>query len=146
MRNISGFEDEMRGIAKYELTNGQWIQLDAREVREYGLRAVMRRMGYEHLIGSERVKVIQDGAVIGSFPPDFDPMAIRSTSYFYRPRTGDFTRRHDAWVVCGSLGPADLEAIPGFVWDREDAHYARDERNGVTTHGDDDNNHGDSDE
>ena len=116
MKNITSLEDEMRGIAKYELSDGQWIQLDAREVRDFGLRAVMRRLGHDHLIGNERVKVIQDGEVIGSFPPDFDPMSIRSTSYFYRPRTDDFQRRDDAWIVCGSLGAGDLEAIPGFVW------------------------------
>lgn len=64
-----------------------------------------------------RVPVIQDGQRIGSVPAMFDPLAVKSASLLYNPRAGDFRREDDHWIVDSTLGPGDLEAIPGFVWD-----------------------------
>lgn len=61
--------------------------------------------------------------VIGSVPPEFDPARIRSTSRLYTPRHGDFVRVGDTWEAIWTLGSGDLEAVPGFVWDR--SHYER---------------------
>lgn len=68
---------------------------------------------------TERVDVMQEGRKIGTVPPSFDPAAIKSTSFMYDPRPGDFRFDGSAWVASNMLGPGDLEAVPGFVWDRE---------------------------
>lgn len=71
-----------------------------------------------------RIKVFQRQSakgelqLVGTVPPHFDPSRIKSTSFMYSPRPGDFTREGDAWVANYTLGPGDLEAVPGFVWDR----------------------------
>ena len=56
---------------------------------------------------------------IGTVPPDFDPSRISSRNYFYDPRPGDFKWEDETWVAAYTLGPGDLEAVPGFVWNRE---------------------------
>ena len=68
---------------------------------------------------TERVPVMQHGRQIGSVPPSFDPTAIKSTNWLYDPRGGDFRRDGDTWIASRTLGPGDLEAVPGFVWDRQ---------------------------
>lgn len=67
---------------------------------------------------TEPIPVFQSGRRIGTLPPSFDPMAIKSTSFFYDPRPGDFKRDGDTWIANRTLGPGDLEAVPGFVWER----------------------------
>jgi hypothetical protein len=66
-----------------------------------------------------RVAVMQDGVQIGTLPPTFEPTKIKSVSWLYQPRDGDFKRDGDAWVANSALGPGDLEAVPGFVWERK---------------------------
>lgn len=56
---------------------------------------------------------------IGSVPYEFDPERIRSRCMLYQPRHGDFVRGDGVWIADGGLGNGDLEAVPGFVWDRE---------------------------
>src|SRR5262249_13657146 len=73
--------------------------------------------GWVRAVG--HVPVIQDGRRVGTVPPSFDPGDIRSTSFLYTPRPGDFRREGDAWIASDSLGPGDLEAVPGFVWSWE---------------------------
>lgn len=67
----------------------------------------------------ERLSVMQGGEKIGSVPASFDPMTIRSTSVLYSVRQGDFQLEGNVWVACNTLGPGDLDAVPGFKWDRE---------------------------
>ena len=64
---------------------------------------------------TEPIPVIQDGRQIGTVPPNFDPALIKSRTRFYSPRPGDFKREGDTWVASGTLGPGDLDAVPGFV-------------------------------
>jgi hypothetical protein len=62
------------------------------------------------------VPVFQHGRHVGSVPYDFEPFAIRSRNPLYDPRSGDFRRTAEGWIASNTLGPGDLEAIPGFVW------------------------------
>lgn len=68
---------------------------------------------------TEPVPVFQSGRRIGTVPASFDPTEIKSTSWLYDPRPGDFRREGDTLVAVYTLGPGDLEAVPGFIWDRE---------------------------
>lgn len=52
---------------------------------------------------------------VGTLPASFDPTRIKSQSFFYDPRPGDFIRRADHWEASRMLGPGDLDAVPGFV-------------------------------
>lgn len=67
---------------------------------------------------TERAVVMQDGRRVGYLPPNFNPATVKSTSFFYTPRPSDFRREGDVWIADHMLGPGDLEAVPGFVWDR----------------------------
>lgn len=67
---------------------------------------------------TERVPVMQGGQQIGTVPPSFDPTKIKSASFWYEPRRGDFVLDGETWVASRTLGPGDLEAVPGFVWGR----------------------------
>ena len=104
-----------RGIITYELADGQRIDLDATAVHRHGAAELIRAAGLGHLLPTERMKVIQNGRHIGTVPPDFNPIAIKSRSFLYDPRPGDFQRDGDTWIASPSLGNGDLEAIPGFA-------------------------------
>ena len=98
----------------YELDDGRWVNLDARDVAKYGVGTLLTHMGIE--IDMSPVEVRQDGRVVGTLPGDFDPLYIRSSTFLYDPRPGDFIRRDDHWEASKWLGPGDLKAVPGFVW------------------------------
>jgi hypothetical protein len=118
MQRIEDIEDRMNGVATYEFANGKRIKLDAKSVERYGVEQILRDSGFGYLLPTGRVDVIQDGRRIGTVPATFDPASIKSTSFFYDPRAGDFKRDGDKWVAASMLGPGDLEAIPTFVWNR----------------------------
>jgi hypothetical protein len=117
MRKIESISDDAKGVMTYELDDGRWITLDAREVAAIGLWPLLRRAGVEST--SERQPVFQDGRKIGTVPGDFEPLAIRSKHWLYEPRRGDFTRSDRGWEANGMLGPGDLDAVSGFVWDQD---------------------------
>jgi hypothetical protein len=117
MRRIESISDRTRGTVTYELKDGFVVCLDGRDVRKYGAAELIRDMGYGHLLPSERVPVMRRGRCIGTLPPDFDPMSAKVNSLFYDLRPGDFRREGDVWIACHTLGPGDLEAVPGFVFE-----------------------------
>lgn len=119
MRRIESIEDQMAGVVTYQLDNGQRFRCSRRAVEEVGAAELLRRAGHGDLLPKERAEVMWCGQRAGTVPPDFDPMFIKSKSFLYDPRPGDFTRQGDAWVASKALGPGDLECVPGFVWDRE---------------------------
>lgn len=119
MRRMESIEDQMNGVVTFELSNGQRYRCSATVVEEMGAANVLRAAGFGHLLPTERVAVMWAGRKSGTLPPDFDPMGIKSKTWLYDPRPGDFTREGDTWVASPKLGPGDLEAVPGFVWDRE---------------------------
>lgn len=113
MKRIESHEDEMRGTVTYELPDGRFTRLDARLVKEHGLTAIMRANGIEP--PTERLPVIHHGQNVGTMAPDFDPASVRTTSFWYDPRPGDFRREGDTWVAARTLGPGDLDCVQGFV-------------------------------
>ena len=115
MKRIESIKDEMRGTVTYELPDGRFARLDARAVKEYGLAAIMREYG----IGppTERLPVIHHGQRVGTMAPDFDPASVRTTSFWYDPRPGDFRREGDTWVAARTLGPGDVDSVAGFIRD-----------------------------
>lgn len=119
MRRIQSNEDDLRGVVTYELEGGKRVCLDARAVREHGAAAILRGAGYAPLLPTERLPVYQGGYRIGTLPPDFDPTCIKSNSFLYEPRPGDFRRAGDKWIAANTLGPGDFECIPGFSAESE---------------------------
>lgn len=114
VRKIERFEDEVMGKATYDLGDGRMLCVDARDVRRYGLKAIMRQHGVE--LPDGRVPVFQSGREIGSVPAAFEPFEIKPTSILYDVRPGDFKRTNDGWEAARTLGPGDFEAVPGFQW------------------------------
>lgn len=118
MRRVDHIDDEMRGRVTYELDDGRFIQFSVQDVREHGLDALLSAHGVK--IPKDRIPVFQDGQRIGSVHATFEPMSIKSKSFFYDVRPGDFTRTKDGWDASRQLGPGDLHAVPGFRWDDAD--------------------------
>ncbi|MEO6381997.1 MAG: hypothetical protein ABIO35_08365 [Nitrobacter sp.] len=117
MTRIDSIEDAIKGIVTYDLTDGKRISFDARVVEEYGAAELLRRSGHGHLLPTERVAVMWHGRKAGTMSPYFDPYTVKSKSPWYTPRREDFTRDGETWVASPTLGPGDLEAIPGFAWE-----------------------------
>lgn len=113
-------ENPITRVVTYELSDGRRIDFDGRALREYGIEALARHAGLSDELPRGRVDVIQHGRKIGTVPAVFEPTAIRSTSWLYDVRQGDFVRDGDAWIASRTLGAGDLEAVPGFVWDRSE--------------------------
>jgi hypothetical protein len=116
VRRLQSIEDEKQDVVTYEFADGKRIQLDGRAVSEYGVASLLRGTEYGDLLPTERLPVYQRGKVIGSVPGTFDPETIKSTSFFYDVRRGDFIREGDGWTAAKNLGDGDLYAVPGFVW------------------------------
>lgn len=74
--------------------------------------------GEGRIAATWNIAVMQEGRRVGTVPPSFNPNNIESRNQLYRPRPGDFRRDGDVWIANEWLGPGDLEAVPGFVWDR----------------------------
>jgi hypothetical protein len=122
VRKIDSVEDDMRGQVTYEITEGKWVTLDARVVRKYGLEEVMKYHGVE--MPKDRLPVFQSGRKIGTVPAFFEPLAIKSRSFLYDVRPGDFKRTNEGWEALRSLGPGDLDAVPDFTREGEEAWQA----------------------
>ena len=90
--------------------------IDATEAAQKATKECATCKGTGRAVSAEPIPVMQHGRRVGYLPPSFDPTAIRSTSFLYDPRPGDFRREADVWVASRTLGPGDLESVPGFVW------------------------------
>lgn len=117
MRRLESIEDDMKGIATYELSDGRRIAFDRHAIREMGLADCLRRAGLGNEVPTERLPVMLHGIRWGTMAPDFDPSNVRSNSFWYDPRPGDFKREGDTWVAARTLGPGDVESVVGFVSD-----------------------------
>lgn len=114
MRRVEHYADEMRGTVTYEVGVNRYLTVSARDIREHGLEEILRSYGIE--IPEGRLPVIQHGREIGTLPAMFEPLTIQSRSFFYDARPGDFKRTAEGWEASRTLGPGDLEAVPGFLW------------------------------
>jgi hypothetical protein len=119
VKRIESEMDTARGVITYDLGDGRYVTLDALAVQRYGAVKMLRAYGVGMPKATDRVVVMQDGRRVGTAPGDFDPYFIKSTSFMYDPRPGDFKREGDVWVASRMLGGGDLECVPGFVWSRE---------------------------
>lgn len=98
--------------ATYELPDGRRLDVDRRVVERYGIREIAKQYGVE--MPTERVPVFHHGERVGTVPAEFDPAFIKSKSFFYDPRPGDFTRTSEGWQVSHTMGPGDVASVPGF--------------------------------
>lgn len=117
MRRIDSHEDQMNDIVRFEFTDGRYIAVSGHFYRRYGMDGVAeeaRRSGVE--LPTDPVPVYWIDKKVGTLPPNIDPSAAPSRSFFYTPRPGDWTRTERGWEVHKSLGPGDLSAVPGFCW------------------------------
>lgn len=76
---------------------------------------------FGEFVPTERLPVMQHGQRIGTMAPDFDPHNVKSLSFMYDPRHGDFQRDGDVWIASRTLGYGDFEAISGFERDKPPA-------------------------
>lgn len=119
MKEITSIDDQMRGVVTVELRNGKRCQFAQKEVRLYGLADMLRYAGFGGELPTERLPVYQSKRKIGTMAADFDPARIKSRSWLYEPREGDFRLEGDRWIANEQLGPGDLESIAGFAWEPE---------------------------
>lgn len=113
MIKLESIQDQMQGFVTYKLDDGRCVRFDQASVNEFGLAALMSHYGVE--IPASRAPVFQRGRKIGTLPSVFEPMAIKSTSFLYDVRPGDFRRSAEGWIASDSLGPGDFECIPEFA-------------------------------
>lgn len=116
MRRIESLEDRKNRVETYEFDDGRRITFDAYMIEQIGLAEAMRRAGVK--LDERPAPVLHRGRRIGTVPCDFDPTRIKSLSFLYEPRPGDFVRRGDHWDAADTMMPGDFSAIPGFVWDK----------------------------
>ena len=107
--------DDFNDAYIYALEDGRYINLSGREVRDHGPGPLLESIGYAVASDGKRLSVKQHGRVVGTLPADFEPTLIRSRSFLYDPRPGDFARKGDEWIAADSIGPGDFEAVPGFA-------------------------------
>jgi hypothetical protein len=118
MFRVESIEDQMRDVVTFEIEpSGERVVFDGKMARELGAAGLKKYLGMAPSTG--RLPVKQAGQIVGTLPEDFDPLFIKSTNFFYDPRSGDFVLRDGAWEACPRLGPGDLEAVPGFVWQHD---------------------------
>ena len=115
MRLTESRHDFLNGTVTYQIDAENYITLDVHAVREYGLENLLRDYGVG--VPTELVPVYQRGKKIGTVPAMFDPITMKSSSFLYEPRGGDFIRESDRWVAARNLCPGDFDAIDGFVRD-----------------------------
>lgn len=123
MKRIDDIDGSLfrRGIARFEFEDGTRIDLFAHDVKRYGLNRLVEMMGYGDKISHRRIPVMQHGRQIGTLPASFDPMSTQTTSWLYQIRSDDFKRVGDEWIAMNNLGPGDFEAIPQFIWSRNES-------------------------
>jgi hypothetical protein len=106
--------DILSSAVTFVLEDGRRLTCDKSMLQDIGLERLFASQGLSLDAEGERRDVIQSGKVVGSLPVHFDPNNIKSRSFMYRPRSGDFEWGEAGWIAHPSLGPSDLNAIPEF--------------------------------
>ena len=106
MREITSIEDQMKGQCTFEFQDGSRFVVDERDVRKYGLAAILRELMPDYDWG-QPLPVYQRGKMVGTLSPLWNARSARET-IFYVPRETDFIRDGDRWIADPMLGPGDL--------------------------------------
>lgn len=118
MRKIENAKDKKNSVVNYELDDGRRVQINAKDVEEHGAIACLRRMGFGTQLPEEPIPVFQRGRRIGTMPADYNPSREARRAALYDPRPDDFRFENGMWIVNPMLETADIDAIPGFVRER----------------------------
>lgn len=115
MRHLPNIHDQMRDVSTYELDDGSRVTITNGVLRNHDAATVLHEMG----LGPDpaempRRPVYHCGTLVGTLPGSFDPLRVRSRTWLYDPRPGDFVADGDGWRAAPTLGPGDIEAIEGF--------------------------------
>ena len=106
-------ENQMKRTITFDLGDGRMVDVPSDFIRMHGLKAVAEHFGVP--VSDRYLPVIYHGRVVGSLPETWHPLEIKSKTYFYDPRPGDFVRDGDKWIAAQTLGPGDIEAVTDFV-------------------------------
>ena len=115
MKRTVNFEND---AITFHPPNGKRLTVAGDMVRAMGIKRVFEVFKIADQLPTERFDLFQDGRKIGTLPPDFDPLFVKSKTFLYQVRQGDFTFDNDKWIADRTLCPGDLEAVPGFQWER----------------------------
>lgn len=106
--------DYFDGSVTFELSDKRCLKVDRRAFEQLGVEGCLSEYGLEDEIPTGRVAVKRNGVVIGTVPATFDPTTIKSRSFLYDPRPGDFRMVDGEWIASPTLGGGDFKCIVGF--------------------------------
>ena len=106
MKEVTSLEDQMKGQCTFEFHDGSRFVVDERDVRKYGLAAILRELTPDYDPGPP-LPVYQRGKMVGTLSPLWNARSARDTM-LYVPRDSDFRREGDRWIADPMLGPGDL--------------------------------------
>ena len=107
MPETTTFEDQMNRRVRYSQGDRE-VLLDEKAVQLYGLAEMLKRAGLEQ--DHTPLPVVYCGEIVGTLPASFDPRRVKSCTFLYQAREGDFRLEGGKWVADRMLGPGDLYA------------------------------------
>ncbi len=107
MGETTTYEDQMNRRVRYRRGDHE-VLLDERDVQLYGLDEMLKRVGLEQ--DHTPLPVIYQGENVGTLPASFDPRRVKSSTFLYEARPGDFRLDGDKWIADKMLGLGDLYA------------------------------------
>lgn len=96
-----------------DLGDGRMADVEIDVIRRFGLKAVAEHFGVP--VSDRYLPVVYLGRIVGSLPEAWHPLEIKSKTFLYDPRPGDFVREGDKWIAARTLGPGDIEAVSDFI-------------------------------
>lgn len=106
-------ENHMDRTITVDLGDGRIADVEIDFIRRFGLKAVAEHFGVP--VSDRYLPVVYHVRVVGSLPEAWHPLEIKSKTFLYDPRPGDFVREGDKWIAARTLGPGDIEAVSDFI-------------------------------
>ncbi len=106
-------ENQVKRTITVDLGDGRMVNVEKDFIRMFGLKAVAEH--FEVPASDRYLPVVYHGRVVGFLPEAWHPLEIKSKTFLYDPRPGDFVREGDEWIAARTLGPGDIEAVSDFV-------------------------------